>query len=279
MCWIETDLSPENMLAMYLLAKRKIFPTHIVIGDGNPHIKIIRLKSYIRFLKKEGLFPKDLEPIIIQGLSSEKIYASCDDYVEMLNNYNKTGAMLISLKLPHELHRFHSQLMLNNITAYFSSTPSIPDYARKFKQTFIYDYRVAHRDVLFIDDLLFQKTWKAIKQSSSVYIDHLMQALQLSSIERKIKLRSVLATMVEDEGKPLEECAINAKFDADKFNQYHKMYKAGDNTIMINPIGLVLQINNGRTIASSLSSSIRMYCAVDYKAYDDTISRLLETDQ
>src|SRR2546426_715132 len=40
--FLETDVEPDDLLAIYFLVKRGYFPQYIVVGEGNPQIKVCK---------------------------------------------------------------------------------------------------------------------------------------------------------------------------------------------------------------------------------------------
>ncbi len=57
--WIETDLEPDDVLAIYLLPDAKYY----VVGEGNAHTKYLRMCEYARLMKND-------QATIIEGLGS-----------------------------------------------------------------------------------------------------------------------------------------------------------------------------------------------------------------
>lgn len=59
--WIETDLEPDDVLALYILPKAEYY----VVGEGNANIKYNRMIQYSKLLET-------LNATIIQGMNSDK---------------------------------------------------------------------------------------------------------------------------------------------------------------------------------------------------------------
>ena len=61
--WIETDLEPDDVLALYVLPNAKYY----VVGEGNANIKYNRMVRYCQLLGNNNA-------IVIEGISSDKIF-------------------------------------------------------------------------------------------------------------------------------------------------------------------------------------------------------------
>lgn len=122
--WLETDLEPDDVLATWILIRRGFLPSTIVVGEGRCATKAERMERYVGMLREEKLVPNDHKISIIQGQSSDKLFA--DDgkeftpvagggagdgsedprqYVKELTAYlaSTDRPLLVALKPPREL--------------------------------------------------------------------------------------------------------------------------------------------------------------------------------
>lgn len=132
--WVETDLEPDDVLALRL--KPLCYANYYVVGEGeNPNIKYNRMKRYTQLLNNSTA-------VIIQGFGSMKAFpndgdefdnlgnSGCDQYYlenflkfssssnpvmfslkpmrELLNEYNKNKGMIINAVKNIELYLYGS---------------------------------------------------------------------------------------------------------------------------------------------------------------------------
>lgn len=73
--YIETDLEPDDLLAIYILLKRGFSIHHIVVGEGDAFVKYERMLMYWAMLHDE--FPTLItkEPHVLRGGSSSKPFS------------------------------------------------------------------------------------------------------------------------------------------------------------------------------------------------------------
>jgi len=131
--WIETDLEPDDILSIYLLAKAGLHPNVIVTGEGDAAKKEARMCSYLEMLDKEKLMDSKFPTLILRGQGSKRLFdkdgqeftqlhlasdeqkQDKDAYVKALSSYLNTVAapLMIVLKPPRELLRVLSDKQLN----------------------------------------------------------------------------------------------------------------------------------------------------------------------
>lgn len=70
--WLETDLEPDDVLAIYTLPKNTI--RYVVVGEGNSSIKLARMQRYVQLLNQTDTSCFDTNVMLIQGLDSDKPY-------------------------------------------------------------------------------------------------------------------------------------------------------------------------------------------------------------
>jgi len=160
--YLETDLEPDDIFALYLLSKKKQI-THIVAGEGDARIKLSRAIKYLSLLNQNAK--------ILIGLSSNKKFDAdgkefndlkisdekYDDikYINFVKDYIKTmidmsyDPVMIFLKPPRELINNMNQLKpyLKHVKAYmyggfnFRSVDveKIPSLFQIFKEVTIYE--------------------------------------------------------------------------------------------------------------------------------------------
>lgn len=70
--FLESDLEPDDLLAVYVLLKRGYSLDQVVVGEGDSRIKLERFLAYWAMLHAE--FPRQVpaDPAVLRGLSSKK---------------------------------------------------------------------------------------------------------------------------------------------------------------------------------------------------------------
>ncbi len=164
--WIETDLEPDDLLALAILPKAKYY----VVSEGNANIKYNRMKRYCQLLKNE-------DAIVIEGFSTEREYSldgkefsdlpteQCDN--NYLNHFikfaNSTNPIMFSLKPMGELMNEYVknplliESLVGKIELYtyggfnfrcilkYYEKPLL-DLLKRFKKVVIYESFLAHGD-------------------------------------------------------------------------------------------------------------------------------------
>lgn len=261
-------MEPENLLAIYLLAKREYYPSYIVVGKGSPHTKIIRIKTYISLLKNEGLYPQDLDPIIIEGytLKSTDEIKHSKSYVDLLNSFNEKGGIFISLKTPLELNELYKDINLNNIAAYFCKVVSHFDILRKFKSVHMYDSSEYFRYSI---------------ETKSLFLEHFQRLVLLKNRYNLIKIEKILTEILcksfDNTLSLVDYVKILPDSLIEKFLKYYIRYKTiihnEDTLIHINQIGLVLNIGNTGTC---ISGEQNLFIYSKENSYDTILKILLK---
>jgi hypothetical protein len=87
-CWLETDLEPDDVQAMYILHQRGYKFHTIVVGEGDTKIKVQRIHKYMQLLGQKDY-------TVIEGMASDKKFkydgkefegSSNDDDVDILTD-------------------------------------------------------------------------------------------------------------------------------------------------------------------------------------------------
>jgi hypothetical protein len=202
--FLETDLESDDLLAIYLLAKRGYYPSVIVVGEGDATIKVARMHSYMRLLKFENLIPQGHQWIIIQGYSSKKLFpqdgAEFDltsinelktkglphqtHYVTALQSYiaNHQDPIYIGLKPPRELMQYHSQLTAEiaklrgymygsfNFRSVWVQLKELSELLPRFKSMHIYESFYATGSLNSMDPDWCPQTWKQLFHDKSPFL-------------------------------------------------------------------------------------------------------------
>ena len=71
--WLESDLEPDDVLALYVLAQRGFHPRYIVVGEGVARTKERRMQQYLALLRT--VVDPALVTTILRGHDSDKVFA------------------------------------------------------------------------------------------------------------------------------------------------------------------------------------------------------------
>jgi ankyrin repeat protein len=81
--WIETDLEPDDIMALYILPKAKYY----VVGEGDANIKYNRMLKYCAILKNR-------DAVIIEGMKSDKKFIYDGHEFNNLSQFKSTECYL-----------------------------------------------------------------------------------------------------------------------------------------------------------------------------------------
>ena len=195
--WLETDLEPDDIAAIYILNKRGFRFSHIVTGEGNSVTKHMRIKKYHTLLSSNLDNVDVVPPVFIRGLDSNKLFPrdGCefetlyDDekeydmfdskYVKELKNYVATckEPIMIVLKPFRELLKYFSELadILPKVTLYvygsfnfrtLSNEVAVSSLLRSFKNVYLYESFFATGTKNSIDKDTMPKFFEAFTKAS-----------------------------------------------------------------------------------------------------------------
>lgn len=193
MSWIETDLKPDDVLAIYILPPARYY----VVGEGDINNKYQRMNKYCQLMSNN-------EAIVIQGIGSEncfhfegKEFTSLDDpecvhqesYLENLIQFSlMENPIMFCLKPMHELMIEYIKntqkiaSLVSNVTLYISNVFNLRCVHYKheeelilllgyFKKVCIYEnYYTIGLDSM-INKINEPKLYQIIKYSDNEYFD------------------------------------------------------------------------------------------------------------
>jgi len=216
--WLETDLEPDDVLALYILVKRRLIPRVMVVGEGNAAMKVERAKRYVELLRKEGLIPQDWNITIIMGQSSDKLFQDdgkellhCEvkqpdkitdqpDYVKelsrFLSNSDQQHPLFVVLKPPRELVQALSTKNAASVDkcdlwiyGSFNLRCLLKDpnynpqhiWLRQFRQTWLYESFHATGELNSVQDKVMPKLFTELRSlaKTSEYIATLFRLIGL----------------------------------------------------------------------------------------------------
>jgi hypothetical protein len=224
--WLESDLEPDDILAIFILIMRGYIPKYIVVGESDSRIKKARMVEYINILKSDKLLPFELECKIIKGNSSDKFFENdgnefdnlkldvvddiCD-YSKNLRNYvnEVENPTIVCLKPCRELLENSCKIsdILNKISIYFygsfnfralkSKSAELIELMSKFKLCYVYESHYASGRNNSLNITTMPKTTELLINSKYRYINILKNLVYLwnnhitnSSLS---KLRNILS--------------------------------------------------------------------------------------
>lgn len=221
MFWLETDLEPDDILALYSLRHTNI--SHIVVGEGDAHIKFLRIKKYMELLPS-------LNPILIEGVGSDakfefdgKEFNSLDSTCENIhtdsyeNNFKKfsqsQNPIMISLKPLRELMMYRDSLSpyLKNVTLYvyggfnfrciYSESNSQLDLINllsMFKKVVIYESFYVSGTNNSIDKYTSPKIYSLLQDQNNEFFKTLMKLIKNWNIHILNKKKNALITATDE---------------------------------------------------------------------------------
>lgn len=235
--WLETDLEPDDILAIYLLIKKQLIPKYIVVGESDVKDKMEIMCHLITFLKTERILSKDHMVHIIYGHGSSTIHpyllsdkkqttphmqhSNYTHYNYMLSTYinDNNDPIFIGLKPPRELIDYTSSLdnqkMLKKLTAYFYGSfnfRSIPNKIHLFqilplfKETYIYEsyYATGLNNSMTPENCPL--TWKTLFIKESKYLKQLFYAITTWNEYQLIQCRNKCTTLLQNTKLSLPFC-------------------------------------------------------------------------
>jgi hypothetical protein len=200
---IETDLEPDDCMALYLLNKMtKMY--YVNVGEGDGTNKYYRMKKYLSLLNSD-------KTILFRGMSSNKLFEkdgmefdnlSTDEikydgkkYVELFKNYvtSTDDPIIVFLKPPRELMENLNELMpyLPKVTAYFyggfnfrclmekHDSETITEMLQMFKDTYVYEsfHATGHNNSITKKDKMVYDAINSIKNNP--FIEKLLKVTSL----------------------------------------------------------------------------------------------------
>jgi len=208
-----TDLETDDMVALYVLAKRfgksKKFKFMFVVGEGDSRIKAIRMNKYVKKLGFENAE-------VVQGYSSNKNFTydgkdvmTEEEFAILFNKaeeYDKEGEkkkiyefllnespFIISIKPPRELmemfkngHPMYRRVFKRCIFAGYMSfnlrclmneyKPDLVNFLKAFKICFFYEshYAVGSDNIITGKDFSFEKLPELIKRVMTDWNRHMI---------------------------------------------------------------------------------------------------------
>lgn len=205
--WLETDLEPDDLFAIYLLAKKQYAPKYIVVGEGKSITKCARMSRYISLLQEEKLLPKDYNCTIIKGIDSKNIfpddgkefkdlnldndgidYLSHDFYPALVKKYisESNNPIMVMLKPPRELVNCSEEIKseISKVTSYWYGSFNfrsvwahlhiLESLLKQFKSTYIYESYHATGSQNSMQPNNSPITWNNLRNSNSSYIKMLL---------------------------------------------------------------------------------------------------------
>ncbi len=209
--WLETDLEPDDLLAIFFLIKRGFYPQFIVVGEGQAQIKSARMIRYLQLLKIDGLLPQDCSCQVIEGINSNHQFRADGHefdqleltqttesvsyqthYVNCFQSYIKSTLepIYVGLKPPRELILYKSELdhELSMIKGYFygsfnfrslNNNNDLQILFSKMASVYLYESYYATGTENSMNQKLCPQIWSNLKQHQSTYIKTLMIAINL----------------------------------------------------------------------------------------------------
>ena len=103
--WLETDLEPDDVLAIYTLPKRSV--KWVVVGEGNASIKAARLNRYHQLLEQSGhcCFQSALR--IIKGEDSDKQFPGDGQEFDDLDVESEARRATYSYRYKYDMELWH----------------------------------------------------------------------------------------------------------------------------------------------------------------------------
>ena len=209
--WLETDLEPDDLVAIYVLHKKGFIFDYVVVGEGNSEIKAKRMRKYLTMLGSDKT--------IIRGYGSSKIFqfdgdefnesGECDkdthvelptdsmkhleDYEELLNKYiNETdNPIIVSFKPMRELRLYEGD-NLNKVELFVYGSfnfrclnktklklPSVHDTLMRFKKVNIFETYYAIEQKSIFDTDTTPDAIDKLFMSNSIFLKFTKKVMEL----------------------------------------------------------------------------------------------------
>jgi hypothetical protein len=210
--WLETDLEPDDILAMYVLAIKGYRFKYIVIGEGNIDKKYKRICTYMDQLIELNLANNDYTVIFGEGNINQFMYLKEGDefgyngilvdnqadidniskiYQNRLNDFiSNGGTEFICLKPPKELLKYYSHIKkdIQKLNAYIygeSNFNKIYDKTllltvlSQFNKVVIYESFHATNDISLMNIDTCPNTWSLIHNLDNNYLNSFIRLIIL----------------------------------------------------------------------------------------------------
>ncbi|CAH6421448.1 Hypothetical protein KVN_LOCUS270 [uncultured virus] len=236
--WIETDLEPDDVLALFILPKAKYF----VVGEGDANIKFNRMIQYSKLLNNNS-------SIIIQGINSfnqfpldgnefdSLSHLSCEQ--NYLDNFTKFATsedpIMFSLKPMRELVNEYIKdkelikKLVSNITLYAYGgynfrclfkdfKEELLELIHQFKKVYIYESFYVSGNKNSVNKYNAENLYKFFNETNNEYFKILSKLIYNWNMDLKNKIISSINNLNIDEDskkrqqKILENINNNEKF-------------------------------------------------------------------
>ena len=200
--WIETDLEPDELIALYIFSKAGFTFDYVVVGEGNSKIKTARIRKYCELL--------NIKPVVIEGLPSSKSFENdgkefnnleMKDADHFVNNYeaqlreyidSTANPVIVSLKPMRELISCYKELSLANAKLFVYGSfnfrclksetfdlNTLTDMFQKFKKVNIFETYYALGEKNACNNDTTPKLIDKFMSNNNIYLNYTKKLMEL----------------------------------------------------------------------------------------------------